>query len=190
MNTAHKHQAKDRAQYELTSPVFFIGFMGAGKSTIARRLARLCRVSSLDLDTYIERSCGKKVREVFAEEGEEAFRQLEVDALREVAAMASPMLVSCGGGVITTPEAREALQELGFTVLLDVDADEAACRISDKSTRPLFQDTQAARELCQARKPLYAEAAAAVIDTKGKDVFRITCEVRDLLVKEGILCRL
>ncbi len=182
-------QPSERPRFQLERPVFFIGFMGAGKSTVARRLARLCHVSSLDLDTYIERASDKRIRDVFAEEGEEAFRKMEAHALREVAAFASPMLVSCGGGVITTPEARQALQELGYTVLLDVDADEAAQRISDKSTRPLFQDVEAARQLCHRRRPLYQEAAAAVVDTRGKDVFRITCEVRDLLIREGVLCK-
>lgn len=189
MERQDKHRRSERPRFQLARPVFFIGFMGAGKSTVARRLARLCHVSSLDLDTYIERACDKRIRDVFAEEGEEAFRKMETHALREVAELAPPMLVSCGGGVVTTPEARQGLQELGFTVLLDVDVDEAAQRISDTSTRPLFQDVEAARELCRRRRPLYQEASAAVVDTRGKDVFRITCEVRDLLIREEVLCR-
>lgn len=176
--------------YRLRRPVFLIGFMGAGKSSVARRLARSCGVSALDLDTYVERSCGKKISQVFADEGESAFRAMEVHALKEVAAMEAPMLVSCGGGIITTAEARQALQELGFTVLLSVDADEAASRISDKSNRPLFNDIESARELCSSRGPLYAEAAHATIDTSGKDVYRISREVRRVLEKEGVLCRI
>ena len=54
---------------ELTRPVFFVGFMGAGKTSVARRLARTCGVASVDMDTYIERREGKKVKEIFAEGG-------------------------------------------------------------------------------------------------------------------------
>ncbi len=66
---------------ELTRPVFFVGFMGAGKTSVARRLARTCRVASVDMDTYIERREGKKVKEIFAEGGEEGFRAIETGVL-------------------------------------------------------------------------------------------------------------
>ena len=185
-----KHTRSPKPQYRLDRPVFLIGFMGAGTSSVARRLARSCGVSALDLDTYIERNCGKKIKQVFADEGEDAFRAMELCALEEVAAMEAPMLVSCGGGIITTEAARRSLKELGFTVLLNVDADEAASRISDKTSRPLFNDIESARELCAARAPLYREAAHAAIDTSGKDVYRISREVRRVLEKEGVLCRI
>ncbi len=180
---------RNKQRWSLTRPVFLIGFMGAGKSSVARRLARLCKISSLDLDTYIERSCERKISEVFADDGEATFREMEARALREVAAMQEPMVVSCGGGIVTTDEAMAALKELGHAVLLEVDVDEAASRISDRSSRPLFQDLEAARQLCEARSARYHEAAASVVDTRGKDIFTVTCEVRDALEKEGILCR-
>ncbi len=181
--------AGDKPTYRLTRPVFLIGFMGAGKSTVARRLARALKISSLDLDTYIERERGKKIKQIFADEGEAAFRRIEVDALAEVAAMASPMLVSCGGGIVTTDAARDALQTLGYTVFLEIGADEAASRISDRSSRPLFQDLDSARALCEARQPLYRAAAAGIIDTSGKNVYSISREVQRLLEREGVLCR-
>ena len=67
---------------ELTKPVFFVGFMGAGKTSVARKLARTCGIASVDMDTYLERREGKRVRELFAEAGEEAFRAIETDVLR------------------------------------------------------------------------------------------------------------
>ena len=175
-------------RYELKRPVFFVGFMGAGKTSVARRLARQCHVVSVDMDTYLERREGKKVKAIFAESGEEGFRALETDVLGELAAK-EPLLVSCGGGVVTREENRAILERAGFVVHLKVSADEAAGRISDTSTRPLFQNLDAARERCEDRGPLYERVADATVDTAGKSVPAIAREVQNVLVKEGVLCQ-
>lgn len=175
-------------RYELKRPVFFVGFMGAGKTSVARRLARQCHVASVDMDTYLERREGKKVKAIFAESGEEGFRALETDVLGELAAK-EPLLVSCGGGVVTREENRTILERAGFVVHLKVSADEAAGRISDTSTRPLFQNLDAARERCEERGPLYERVADATVDTAGKSVPAIAREVQNVLVKEGVLCQ-
>ena len=67
---------------ELVRPVFFVGFMGAGKTSVSRRLARLCGISSIDMDSYIERREGRRIRDIFAEDGEGFFRDLETQVLR------------------------------------------------------------------------------------------------------------
>ncbi len=180
---------QERPPYELAKPVFFVGFMGAGKTSVSRRLARMCRISSIDLDTYLERREGKKIRDIFAETGEEAFRDIESTVLRELMA-ADPQLVSCGGGIVKRLENRSLLKRGGFVVYLKVSADEAQTRISDLSTRPLFNDLDAARAMAAERLPLYEEVADAVVDTAGKSVGRIAGEVKDLLRKEGILWQL
>ena len=169
----------------MSRPVFFVGFMGAGKTSVARRLARTCKVASVDMDTYIERREGKKVKEIFAAVGEEGFRAVETEVLRELGVAADPMLVSCGG---VTPANHEVFRECGFVVYLEVTADEAADRISDTSTRPLFQNLEAARARCAERLPLYAAVADATVNTAGKSVPAIAREVQRILEKEGILC--
>nr|WP_277926908.1 shikimate kinase [Adlercreutzia sp. JBNU-10] len=173
---------------ELTRPVFFVGFMGAGKTSVARRLARICSVASVDMDTYLERREDRRVKDIFAEDGEDAFRAIETDVLAELAAK-DPLLVSCGGGVILREENRAILREGGFVVYLRVTADEAASRISDTSSRPLFQDLAAARARCEERLPLYEAVADVTVDTAGKGVAAIAREVQRLLEKEGVLCR-
>lgn len=172
----------------LTRPVFFIGFMGAGKTSVARKLARLCGMASVDMDAYLERREGRKINEIFAEDGEEGFRLIETDVLRELLEK-EPLLVSCGGGVITREENRALLREGGCVVHLQVTVDEAASRISDKSTRPLFQDIEAARKRCEERKPLYESMANITVNTAGKNVYVIAREVQRALEKEGVLCR-
>lgn len=172
----------------LSRPVFFIGFMGAGKTSVARKLARLCGMASVDMDAYLERREGRKITEIFAEDGEEGFRLIETDVLRELLEK-EPLLVSCGGGVITREENRALLREGGCVVHLQVTVDEAASRISDKSTRPLFQDIEAARKRCEERKPLYESMANITVNTAGKNVYVIAREVQRALEKEGVLCR-
>lgn len=179
-------QPAQRPPCTLGRPVFFVGFMGAGKTSVSRRLARMCRISSIDLDTYIERREDKKVKEIFAAVGEGGFRAMETEVLREFTA-AEPALVSCGGGIVKAAENREILKRGGFVVYLKVSADEAQSRISDLSTRPLFNDLAQARKTNEERLPLYEEVADVVIDTAGKSVGRIAAEVRDVLKKEGIL---
>ena len=166
----HEASRRPRVVGELARPVFFVGFMGAGKTSVARRLARTCGVASVDMDTYLERREGKRVKEIFAQAGED------------------PLLVSCGGGVVKRDENRAILRDAGFVVYLKVTADEAKSRISDTSTRPLFQDLDVARKTSEERLPLYAEVADLTIDTAGKNVATIAREVQSALEKEGILC--
>ena len=139
------------------------------------------------MDTYLERREGRKVRTIFAEAGEEGFRAVETDVLRELAAK-DPLLISCGGGVVLKEENRAILKRSGFVIHLKVTADEAASRISDTSTRPLFEDLDAARVRCVERAPLYDEVADVVVDTAGKSVAAIAREVSALLEREGVLC--
>ncbi|MBO4353259.1 MAG: shikimate kinase [Eggerthellaceae bacterium] len=182
-----KKEAPVRASYRLVCPVFFVGFMGAGKTSVARKLARNAGVAAIDMDTYIERREGKKVTAIFDAVGEEGFRAIETAVLQELAA-GEPVLVSCGGGVVLRPENRQILKDsAGFVVYLKVTAAEAASRISDVSTRPLFGDLEQAERVIEGRLALYEEVADACVDTAGHGSGAIAREVMRLLKKEGIL---
>ena len=172
--------------YDLEKPVFFVGFMGAGKTSVARKLARNAGISAVDMDTYIERRCDMQVKEIFAESGEAGFRAIETDVLRELAT-GDARLVSCGGGVVLRSENRSILKEHGFVVYLQVTAAEAASRISDLSTRPLFGDLEQAEAVIQARLPLYEEVADITVNTAGRGTGSIARETFTLLKRQGIL---
>ena len=172
--------------WELRQSVFFVGFMGAGKTSVARKLARRAGIASVDMDTYIERKCDMKVKQIFAEVGEAGFRSIETDVLKEMV-FGEPRLVSCGGGVVLADENRSLLKEHGFVVYLKVTAAEAASRISDVSTRPLFGDIDQAERVIQGRLPLYEEVADICIDTNGRGTGSIAREVFKQLKDEGIL---
>ena len=174
------------AHWSLTRPVFLVGFMGAGKTSAARKLARLAGLAAIDMDTYIERQEGRNASQIFAESGEAVFRAIETQVLRQLIA-GEPALISCGGGVIVTPENRVLLREGGYVVYLQVTADEAAARINNYSTRPLFTDLEAARRLIQERLPLYEEVADASVDTAGRGSGAVAREIFALLKREGVL---
>lgn len=177
---------RDRKVYELRCPVFFVGFMGAGKTSVARKLARNAGVSAIDMDTYIERRCDMKVKQIFAEVGEAGFRSIETDVLRDLT-QGEPRLVSCGGGVVLAPENREILKAGGFVVYLKVTAAEAASRISDVTSRPLFGDLDQAQRVIEGRLPLYEEVANVTIDTAGRGTGAIAREAFYRLKDEGVL---
>ena len=180
-------KAANKDIYELERPVFLVGFMGAGKTSVARKLARMAGVASVDMDTYIERCEHKRVKDIFAEVGEEGFRAIETQTLYELGMKKDPMVVSCGGGVVLRPENRKALSELGLVVYLSVTAVEAASRISDVSSRPLFGDLQNAQRVINERLPLYEEVADVTIDTVGRGSSSIAHEVFDILKEKGVL---
>lgn len=97
--------------------IFLIGYMGSGKSTLGKALAQRCDVRFIDLDDYIEDRAGKKIREIFAEDGEAAFRDLERRMLLEVSGMDN-VLVACGGGTPCFGDNMELMNSRGITVLL------------------------------------------------------------------------
>ena len=109
--------------------------------------------------------------------------------MKELSDRSDSFILSCGGGVVTTPENIDTMRNAGLVIHLSVDADEAAARISNKSSRPLFNDIDSARSLCETRRPIYEAAAHHTIDTSGKHVSQIAREVIGYLKQEGVLCQ-
>jgi len=138
---------------------FLTGFMGSGKTTIGRILARRLERPFLDLDSEIELRAGLKVREIFAEGGESLFRTLEHDTLSDVA-IKPDAVIATGGGTVTVERNVEILARTGVILWLDPPFAVIARRIGGqgKVDRPLFEDERQALELYQARLPAYHRA--------------------------------
>jgi 3-dehydroquinate synthetase/shikimate kinase len=135
--------------------------MGAGKSTLGPEVARRLGRPFLDVDREIENAHGP-IRELFEQQGEAAFRELEASFVREACGRREPAVVAVGGGAVET---RRLLEELDvFVVHLDVDVDTAWARVRG-SPRPLAQDEAEFRRRYELRRPLYAAAADAVAAT-------------------------
>ncbi|OUN88953.1 MULTISPECIES: shikimate kinase [Enorma] len=166
--------------------IFFIGFLGAGKSTLARNLGGLFHRRFVDTDRLVERRAGKSISRIFAEEGEAGFRALETEVLRSLESQRS-LLVSCGGGIVETPENIELMHEMGYCVYLDGDLDDSLRQIRSLKNRPDFRSPEHAERLFRHRAPLYRQAADLTVDIRGRTFEEVSYRCAGLLLERGLL---
>jgi len=122
--------------------IFLIGFMGAGKTTLGKALARRMDLSYIDTDHFIENRYRKKVSDIFACEGEDKFRDLEHRVICEIAEFEN-VVVSSGGGLPCFYDNMKVMNQAGLTVYLEVSVDELATRLTlSKTARPVLQGRQ------------------------------------------------
>ncbi len=166
--------------------IFFVGFLGAGKSTLARNLGSLFNRDFVDTDRLVERLCGKSVCQIFASEGEARFRELEAQVLEGLRGRKS-LLVSCGGGIVEGARSCELMHQMGTVVFLDGDVEDSLRRIQHPEIRPDFKDEGCARRLYRARRPLYEREADVTIDIRNKTFKQVASEAGQLLWEKGLL---
>ena len=162
---------------ETVAGVVLIGAPGSGKSTVGALLADRLGVPYADVDTEIERRTGRLIREIFADDGEPAFRQLERDVTLEL--LQRDGVLSLGGGAPLTPAIADALA--GRTVAwLQVDAHHAVRRIGVDQGRPLLAGGGLRATLIRmlaARTPVYASLATLAVDTNGRAPAEVADEI-------------
>ncbi len=159
-----------------------VGYMGSGKTTVGRLLARRTNRDFVDLDAEIVRNAGRSIPEIFAEGGEGRFRDLEHTALVEALARERSCVVACGGGVVIRPENRAALRDTP-TVFLREDIHVLYARTRGAG-RPLRAHTEEAfgRRYAE-RLPLYREAADVELPVDGRGPNAVAEEVERCLSK-------
>lgn len=146
-----------------------VGPMGAGKTSIGRRLAERLGLEFVDVDRSIEDRTGARIATIFDCEGEEGFRARERTALAGLLA-GQGLVAATGGGAVLDPASRELIRARGFTVWLQVGPDEQLRRLAKDRTRPLIASgdrAQVLRRLALQRDTLYAEVADLHFDTAG-----------------------
>jgi shikimate kinase/3-dehydroquinate synthase len=172
------------ASSALGTHLALIGFMGAGKSTLARHVAGRLGRECADADDVFEREHGP-IDEHFDRHGEASFRELEALGVAALLQGAEPQVIALGGGAVTTPAVRELLRRRAFTVFVDVPVDVAWDRVR-RSSRPLARDEATFRELYEARRLVYEECA----DASAADVDGVVLAAGGVHVERGALERL
>ncbi|MCF7849191.1 MAG: shikimate kinase [Kiritimatiellales bacterium] len=147
--------------------IVLVGFMGTGKTTLGRLLAARTGMKLVDMDSIIEERAGKLISDIFAQEGEAHFRQLERALVQELAAE-SGLVVSTGGGIVLDPDNIADFERTGLVVCLLLSAEAILERVRHDDTRPLLSGdkVEKIRELLEFRRPLY-EAIEHRIETDG-----------------------
>lgn len=147
-------------------PIFLIGYMGCGKSTMGRALSAFINKELIDLDHFIEARYHRSVKEIFAEYGEDEFRKIERNMLHEVAEF-EDVIIACGGGTPCYFDNIEYMNEKGMTVFLNASLEALMRRLSTakaKSKRPIIADknndelAQFITEALEKRMPYYSKA--------------------------------
>jgi shikimate kinase len=167
----------------MNKPIFLIGYRGTGKSTVALELANLLGYDCVDADAIIEQRSGKSIADIFADDGEPAFRELEAAVVAELAHR-QKTVVALGGGAVLRDANRAVICAAGPVVWLTASVDTilgriAADRVTD-SRRPQLTTAGGRAEvesLLAVRTPLYGECATLVVDTEGKTAAQLADEI-------------
>ena len=148
--------------------VTLTGFMGSGKTTVGKVLADFLGCPFMDLDDLVVKKAGKSIPDIFAQDGEPAFRQLEARLLRQTVEKyaENTAVLALGGGAVTTPASAALLHEKTVCIYLRATLDTLLERLAGETAgRPLADEAMAAR--LAEREPLYEETAHVIIDTDG-----------------------
>ncbi len=162
--------------------IFLVGFMGAGKSTVGKILADKIGYEFLDEDKLIEDRAGTTIAEIFAEQGEPYFRDMESETTESLAS-GDKQVIATGGGVVQRDRNWDAMKSNGITIYLKASVETIWERIKDDTTRPLLQvenPVETARELLSKRTPMY-EKADIIVLTDNLTLEQAADEILDLL---------
>lgn len=155
---------------QLDRAVVLVGMMGSGKTSVGRRLARALGWPFQDADWAIEHAAGTSIANIFAEIGEEAFRQSERQVIARLLNEQAHQVLALGGGSFVAPETRHLIQEKAISIWLDADIEILVQRTSRRDDRPLLKagDPRVILSgLLDERRPIYAEADIVVDSSSG-----------------------
>ncbi|MEE3419817.1 MAG: type I 3-dehydroquinate dehydratase [Lachnospiraceae bacterium] len=167
---------------EFGGHLFLTGFMGTGKSTVAKELARTMGVPMIEMDEEIERREGRTIKSIFDRDGEEAFRDIETDLLLSLAGH-SRSIVSCGGGVVLREKNRAVMKCLGTVINLTATPETLYERLKDEADkRPVLRghtSPEGIADLYERRRPSYEAAMDASVATDGRTVEEICRQIQN-----------
>jgi len=160
--------------------IALIGFMGTGKTAVGQLLARKTRLTFIEMDSLIASKAGKPISQIFEDDGEVQFRELEIEVAKRVS-MEQNAVIACGGGVVLNWINIERLRQNSVIVLLTASPAETLKRVSKEvGQRPLLKGVEQMariRELLKSRQPFYSRAADLAINTSRHGVESVANEI-------------
>lgn len=165
-----------------TRPIALVGLMGAGKTTVGRRLAQALGLPFVDADAEIEKAAGMKVTEIFERLGEPEFRRGERRVIERLLE-GPPIVLATGGGAFVQPDTRALLRDKALTIWLKADIDVLMRRVLRRDTRPLLKGPDprgTMLKLMDERYPLYAAADITVASDTGPHAATVEQALRAL----------
>lgn len=164
--------------------IALIGFMATGKTAVGRVLAKKLGRKFIEMDALIEQKAGKSIPEIFQQDGEIAFRELEIEVTKEVTRHQNAV-IACGGGIVLNQINIDRLREKGRVVYLTASPGAILKRVaSEKGQRPLLEvddPALAIRNLLKFRKPFYERAADVIISTSKLDIDAVSEQIIAIL---------
>lgn len=138
--------------------IVLCGFMGSGKTSVGKELAKITGKTFIDTDELIESEQGTSISEIFSSHGEDYFRDLEFEICKKISKMDN-VIVSTGGGAMTFQRNVKVIKENGVVIFLDASFDIICSRVGNGETRPLFKNKENAKKLYDERKSKYKKAS-------------------------------
>ncbi|MBR72090.1 MAG: shikimate kinase [Rhodospirillaceae bacterium] len=148
----------------INKPIVLIGIMGAGKTTLGKKLAKHLDMEFYDSDEEIESKTGLSIKIIFKEQGELAFREMEEKVVTQLL-LGSKRIIATGGGAFINPNLRKIIKKRAITIWLKTDVDLATIRVKDNKRRPLLNNVDVRETLSvmiEKRNPIYSEAHVTV----------------------------
>ena len=171
----------------MKSNIALIGFMGTGKTAVGQVLAKKLDREFVELDSLIEQTAGKSIPDIFRQDGEIAFRELEIEVTKQVAGK-KKLVIACGGGIVLNKINIDRLRESSRIVHLTASPRTILRRTSSgKNDRPLLSVTDPAlriKELLKFRKPFYERAADITMNTSKLDINTVSEEITNRLKED------
>ncbi len=168
----------------MKSNIALIGFMGSGKSTVGKRLARRLGREFIEIDRLVEHRANKSIDNIFKEKGEAGFRDVEEEVIKEVSESTSDAVIACGGGAVLRPINVDRLRQSSHIVYLEAETATLQDRLNRSRKRPLLNRPDrdsVIEELHAARQPLYEAAAEITIKTGRRPFAAVISEIVERL---------
>ncbi len=169
--------------------IILIGFMGSGKTCVGEYLAKKLTYGFWDTDQLIVERAGKSISHIFSFHGEEYFRDLETNLIKEMVPVLKDTVLSTGGGMPVREENSALLKELGFIVFLKTSKETTITRLQGDSSRPLLQGEELEEKverMLALRTPIYEDTAHAIIVTDGRTVEDIALSIIEAYDKNRV----